>query len=122
MKMALHPTVRANGLHAFDKLLIAGKQGASISVASKGFGREKARAPDSRNTATSLSLLARPEALGGVFNDRDPMRARDLVDSFVIRHLPEQVHGDNRLGAWRNRGFQFGGIEVVGLGVDVHKH
>jgi len=60
--------------------------------------------------------------LAGVLNDLQMMPLRDFHDGIHVRHLAEQMHGDDGLGSRGDRAFEQGGIQSESALIDVDEH
>ncbi len=57
-----------------------------------------------------------------VLDHKELVLIGNLADGLHVRALSVQMDGDNRFRARRDGGLDLGGVEVVGLGIGVHKH
>jgi len=60
--------------------------------------------------------------LGGVLEDGQAVALGERDEGAHRGRVPVQVHGDDRRGAWRDRGGGRGGVEAEGDGVDVGEY
>ena len=76
--------------------------------------------PDRAHRSGRLSLVGRADRLRGIFDDRHAAPRRAVVEDRVhVGALPVEMDGDDRARARRDRRVDRGGIDVVGLGIDV---
>src|SRR5258708_39287299 len=103
MVVSFESAMGPNGAHAFRQRIVIGKQCASVAVAAQWCGRKKTCAGDIRDSTAPFSILKRAEALRPIFDDWNCVLSSNRVDLPIIRHLPEETHGNERLNARRNQ-------------------
>jgi len=122
MEIAPRLTRPRNPPHATSQPGIIGEAGATIAIAPKRLGGEKAGGTDRAQAATATAMLRTPEALGAVFDHRQTISISDGINGREISRLAIQAHRDDRLGTLTDRLLQLGRIQVVGGRIDVHVH
>ena len=83
--------------------------------------RIEAEAADVAGGAHAPAAVARARRLARVLDDGEAAPARQRDDGIHVRGMPEQVHGQDRARARRERRLQRRGRHVVGLGVDLRE-
>ena len=78
--------------------------------------------PDGSSGADALAIPAGAQGLGGIFDDAQVVLVGQCVKHRHVQGQAGQVHRDDCLGTWRDRGFYLGQVEVAGNRVDVGKY
>ena len=84
---------------------VGGRDEAGVAERAEVLAREKREAADRADRADRLAVILAADGLRGVFDHRDAALVAGLDQiGAMLRGLAEQVHGDDRLGARRDRG------------------
>ncbi len=70
----------------------------------------------------AAALVFRAVALRRIFDHHQAAAPRDLQDGIQIGRLPEEMHGNDRPGARRDRRFDPRGVDIERRGVDIHEY
>ena len=120
--------VNANAAQRLGKLVIIGKDGATIAEAAERFCREEAGRGRKSQRTDPAALVARTKTLGCVIEHEQALGLRDLGDRIVVGALAEQVDGDHGPGLQaallrrRDATPERGGIHVVGCFIDIDEN
>ena len=118
--------VHANLAAGLRQRIVTREDGSAIAIATQRLAREKAGATESAEIATGLPLVARAQALRGVFNHRQrammAVACGNRVDGSHVRRLAIQAHGQDDAGARRDGGCNLRGIDQAGVGLHIHPH
>ena len=112
------PALVAQAENVLEDVIVVGRDDATLARGHLlvGIEREDRRRPVGADLAT---LTNRAECLCPILDDREPVALGDRRDRLDVAGLAEDVHRDDRLGAWRDRGLERGGIDVERDGIDV---
>ena len=120
--------VNANAAQRLGKLVIIGKDGATIAEAAERFCREEAGRGRKSQRADPAALVARAKTLRGVIEHEQALGLRDLGDRIVVGALAEQVDRDHGPGLQaallcrRDAAFERSGIHVEGCSIDIDEY
>ncbi len=120
--------VNADAAQRLGKLVVIGKDGATIAEAAERLGGEEAGRGRKAQRADPAALVARAKPLRGVIEHEQAFGLRDLGNCIMIGALAEQVDGNHgaRLQAAllrrRDATPERTGIHVVGCFVDIDEH
>ena len=120
--------VEAQRADEIGRRVIVGDDRAAVAVAAERLGGKETRGGEIADRPGAPALVGRAIALRRIADQRQPARLAEGLDRIVIRGLAEQVDRDHRaraqLRAFRrlDRQRQRGGVEIVGLLVDVDEH
>ncbi len=112
--------VSRNFPHHLRQFIVIGKDCTTITIGAQRLAWKEASAGNGRQVATLASLVGGTKALGCVFDDRDAVFGGYGVDGVEVGTLAVHADRHDGFGAWCDGGFQQGGVEVVGSGVDVN--
>jgi len=114
--LTVHPNLPRQG----GQPLVVGEQGAALTVAAQGLGREEAAAADAAEAAGTPLVMGGAEALGAVFDHRQAVSLGDGVDGGHVSALAVEADRHDGLDVGADSLFQQGGVEVEGARIDVH--
>ena len=106
---------------AVGKLIIISHQHAGITQCAEVLGRIKAERTEI--TQATDRLVCAPRALGlcSILNDLQAVFLRQGAHGVHVRHLPEEMHGNDRLSLARHPAGGIFRIEVEGIGIRIDK-
>src|ERR1041385_2447623 len=81
----------------------------------------KTKTAGNTQAAGLAALIFGAMGLAGIFDDRCAVASSNGKNGIHVRHLPENVDGNDGLSSEGNGGLQFGRIQSVGILVDVDK-
>ena len=111
--------VDAEGEGAAFNFIVIGEDEATVAGGTEVFGYVEADSGGDAEVAGVDAVLAGVDYLGGVFEDDEIVFFGDLVDGGHVGELAEEVDGEDRFGFGGDGGFDEGGVDVEGGGVDV---
>src|SRR4029077_12601865 len=82
----------------------------------------KAEATSVAHCACLSPLVLGAVRLGGIFNDKEAVRAREFQNRIHVRRLPEKVNRNDRFGSLRQTVLKFRWIHCERVFVHIHKH
>ena len=97
------------------------RQHAAVAEAAEILRREERETAVVADAARALPLPLRTDRLRGVFDHRQLVRPRHRHHRVHVRHLPVEMHRDDRLGLRRDRRGQLRHVEVERDRIDVHE-
>ena len=114
------PALVAQAENVLEDVIVVGRDDATLARGHLlvGIEREDRRRPVGADLAT---LTDRAECLGPILDDREPVALGDRGDRLDVAGLAEDVHRDDRLGAWRDRRLERRRIDVERDRIDIGK-
>mmetsp|Transcript_20919 Transcript_20919/g.80520 ORF Transcript_20919/g.80520 Transcript_20919/m.80520 type:complete len:416 (-) Transcript_20919:3495-4742(-) len=124
VQIALALPMHADLTAGLGERVVAREDRAAVAVAAQRLAGEETGAAQGGGVAALAAPVGRTEALGGVFDDREPVALGDRVDGVHVGQLAIQAHRHDGLGARRDRCFNEVGVDIgrVSLDVDEHRH
>ena len=101
---------------------VVGEQCATVAITTQGLAGEKTRRTKGRQTARALALVQRAKTLRAVFDHRQTMLRSNGIDGRHVGHLAVQTHRHDGARTRCDLGADQVGVDVAGVGLDVHKH
>ena len=101
--------------------VVASEDRTAVAVAAEGLAREEARAADVAQVAALAPLVFGAKALGSIFDHDQIVAVGDRVDLVHVGRLPVQADGHDGLGTGGDCRFDFGGVDVAGIRLDIHE-
>ena len=118
--------VDADGTAQIRDGVIIGKDGAAVTVAAQGLGREEGRGGDIAEGAALAALVGTAEALGGILDEGQAVLLADGHDGVKVAGIAQDIHRHHGLGLQRPVGqhgldllFQALGAQGIGVPGDV---
>ena len=108
--------------HLLGDLLAGGDRHAGVAHRREVLGREERERGHVAVAAGPVALEGRPEGLGGVLDQRDPMPVGQLPEGAQVGGLAEDVDGHHGPRALRDRRLGRVRVEAQGHRVDVGEH
>ena len=99
--------------------VVAGGDQSAVARRTQVFRREETKTTVAADGAGPAALVLRADRLGGVLDDRYPTPVGDGHDRVHLRALAVKMDRQDGLGVGSDSGLDFGGVDVVGLRVDI---
>lgn len=117
LALAVYPDLAA----CLGNRVVAGEDRAAVAVAAKGLAREEARAADMAQVAALPPLVFGTKTLRGVLDHDQLVTIGDRIDLVHVGRLAVEADRHDGLGARGDGGFDLGGVDVTGVGLDIHE-
>lgn len=85
--MPLQPAMRVDGPHLYSPGVIVSEERPTLAITTERLRRKETGAADRGDAATAPAPLRGAEALGAIFDHREAVPGRDVINPVVVGHL-----------------------------------